>query len=257
MKCIQFLIYYYDLVCHLVRCDFNQQYKGALLGVLWSFLLPLAQLVVLVFIFQKIVPLGIDAYPAFVFSALLPWTWLSNSLNSASNLFIRNRSLIWQPNFAPFTLILVNTLSNFLMFFVVLPILFGVLLFYGRSLSLSLLILPLLMVIQGFFIVGMSLIVATLNVFYRDVQHIVSVGIMLLFYLTPIFYWYPDINKHYRIVFILNPIAIMIKSYRAILYYGTLPEWYTLPLLSFASVLVCGLGYFIYKRQIHTVIDAI
>jgi len=220
-------------------------------------MLPLAQLLVLVFLFQRVIPLKIDAYPAFVFSALLPWSWFSSCLNSSGNLFISNRSLMWRPNFAPANLIIVNTLSNLFIYLMELPILLGVLVLYGRDMTLTLLIVPLLILIQGILIVGLGMIIATLNVFYRDVQHIVSVALMLLFYLTPIFYWAQDVGENYRIIYMLNPIAVLIQSYRAIFFYGTAPEWRSLLLLSVTSVAMCGLGYLIYSRQLHKVIDTI
>lgn len=249
--------YYYDLIFHLVRCDFIVRYKGSALGVLWSPMLPLAQLLVLVFLFQRVVPLDIDAYPAFVFSALLPWTWFSSCLSSSGNLLISNRGLVRRPNFAPATLIIVNTLSNMLNYIVVLPILFVMLFFYDRAITLVLLFLPLLMLIQGVLIVGLSLIITTLNVFYRDVQHIVSMVLMLLFYLTPIFYQPQEVSENFRILYTLNPIAVLIQSYRAIFFYGTAPGWGSILFSGVVSIIVCGLGYLIYSSRLHDVIDTI
>src|SRR5262245_22618680 len=131
--------YRLDLICHLVQRDFRLHYTGSMLGVLWSVLLPLIQLSVFVFLFSRVVPLDIDNYPAFVFSALLPWTWFSNSLSSAGDLFASNRDLLRRPNFAPATLIVVNTLSNLLTYLVSLPILLGVLVWHGRTLSIAVL----------------------------------------------------------------------------------------------------------------------
>lgn len=249
--------YYFDLIFHLVRCDFVTRYKGSVLGVLWSPLLPLAQLMVLVFLFQKVVPLDIDAYPAFVFSALLPWTWFSACLGSSGNLLVSNRGLVRRPNFAPVTLIIVNTLSSMLNYVVALPILFVMLIFYGKTLTLALLMLPLLMLIQGVLTVGLSLIVATLNVFYRDVQHIVSVALMLLFYLTPVFYRSQAVSENFRILYTFSPIAALIQSYRAIFFYGVFPEWRSLVFAGATSLVVCGFGYVIYTRCLPDVVDAI
>jgi len=249
--------YYSDLIFHLVRRDFSLRYKRSVLGVLWSLLLPLAQLLVLVFLFQKVVPLRIDAYPAFVFSALLPWTWFSTCLGSAGSLFIGNRDLMRRPNFEPSTLIIVNTLSNLLLYLVSLPILFIVLTLYNRTMTPALMIFPLLILIQSVLIIGLGMITATLNVFYSDIQQIVSVLIMLLFYVTPVFYNPNGISESYRILYNLNPIAVLIQSYRAIFFYGTTPDLCPLAVAGVISALVCGLGYFIYGRQLHNVIDAI
>jgi ABC-type polysaccharide/polyol phosphate export permease len=249
--------YYFDLIFHLVRCDFVTRYKGSVLGVLWSPMIPLAQLLVLVFLFQKVVPLDIDAYPAFVFSALLPWTWLSTCLGSAGCLLVSNRGLVRRPNFAPVTLIIVNTVSGMLNYVVALPILIAILIFYDRTITLTLLMLPLLMLIQGALTVGLSLIIATLNVFYRDVQHIVNVALMLLFYLTPVFYQPQAVSENFRLLYTYSPIVALIQSYRAIFFYGVFPEWRLLVFAGATSLVVCGIGYLIYIRCLHDVVDTI
>lgn len=251
------LVYHLDLLCHLVRRDFTLRYKQSVLGVLWSLVLPLAQLIVLVFLFNIVVPLKIDAYPAFVFSALLPWTWFSTCLGSAGNLFIQNRDLVRRPLFAPVILIIVNTLSNLLNYVVAMPILFGILIFYDKDLTWALLSLPLLILIQGILIVSLGLIIATLNVFYRDVQHMMSMVLMLLFYLTPVFYRSQSAAENYRILYTYNPLATLIQNYRAIFLYGTFPEWTSLLFAGIASVVLCCFSYLMYCRYLHDVIDTI
>lgn len=249
--------YYYDLICHLVRCDFTVRYKGSALGVLWSLALPLSQLLVLVFLFQRVVPLNIDAYPAFVFSALLPWTWFSTCVGSAGNLLINNRGLVRRPNFSPATLILANTLSYMINFFVVLPILLVMLFIYDRTVTQAILVFPLLILIQGILIVGLGLIIATLNVFYRDVQHIMSVVLMLLFYMTPVFYQPQAVSENLRGLYTFSPIAVLIQGYREIFFYGTFPEGRLLLFAGVTSIFVCVFGYLLYRFFLHDVIDTI
>lgn len=251
------LAYNFDLICHLVRRDFSLRYKRSVLGVLWSLMQPLAQLMVLVFLFEKVVPLNIDAYPVFVFSALLPWTWFSACLSSAGGLFVGNRDIVRRPNFIPANLVIINTLSNLITFLLALPILFAMLVLYGKTLTLYLLYLPLLMLLQGIFVAGLGLIIATLNVFYRDVQYVIGVALMLLFYMTPVFYQSQTVSKGYRTLYVLNPIAVLIESYRAIFFYGTAPEWSALLLVGVAGLVVCGMSYLIYRLFLHRVFDTI
>jgi ABC-type polysaccharide/polyol phosphate export permease len=249
------LRYHRDLILHLVVRNFTLRYKGSAIGVLWSFMMPLSQLLVLVFLFGKVVPLKIDAYPAFVFSALLPWVWFSACLNSASNLFISNRDLVRRPNFSPSILIIVNTLSNLMSYILVLPILIFILVLYGHYMTLYLLIFPLLILIQSILIIGLSLIIATMNVFYRDVQQIVTVAVMLLFYLTPVFYRSEAISKSYHLFYTLSPISVLIQSYRAIFFNGSPPHWNSLMLSGIVSVIVLIFGFLIYNRQLTNIFD--
>jgi lipopolysaccharide transport system permease protein len=251
------LTYQSDLLRHLVWRDFSLRYKQSALGVLWSLLLPLAQLLVMVFLFQSVVPLNIEAYPAFVFCALLPWGWFSSCLGSSGGLFMGNRDLVRHPNFVPVRLAIVNTLSNLITYLAALPILLFVLLAYERPITFALLLFPVLLLIQATLTIGLSLIIATLNVFYRDVQHIVTVSLLLLFYLTPVFYRPQSVAAKYHLVYEINPIAVLIQAYRDIFFNGAYPAWGSLALAAVVSVVVYVLGVLIYNSQQHNLIDTI
>jgi ABC-type polysaccharide/polyol phosphate export permease len=245
------------LVRHLVRRDFRLRYHGSTLGIAWSLALPLAQLLVLVFLFQRVVPLGIEAYPAFVFSALLPWTWFSTCVGGAGSLFIGNRDLVRRPDFAPLTIVLVSTLANLLGYLLSLPILVLVCAAYHRALAPAVLVLPLLLLIEGVLILGVSLVVATLNVFYRDVQHIVGVALTLLFYLTPVFYRGHEAGSAYQLLFTLSPIAVLVQAHRAIFFHGEVPALGPLLGAAMTSSLVCAAGWLLFRRQEHDIVDVI
>src|SRR5437867_2821161 len=177
-----------ELITHLVRRDFTLRYKGSILGILWYLLLPLVQLIILVFVFNKVIPLNIASYPGFVFSGLLPWTWFSNSLTVAGTVFVTNKDLVRHPHFPPHVLVTVSTLSNFVLYLVSLPIAFMLLFVFGQHLTPMVFLLPVVLLVEGTLIAGLSLMIATWNAFYRDVQQIVGVILPLLFYLTPVFY---------------------------------------------------------------------
>ena len=247
----------FDLVCHLAQRDFRLNYTGAALGILWSVILPLMQLLVFVFLFGRIVPLDIADYPAFVFSALLPWTWFSNCVGAAGGLFTSNRDLLRRPNFAPITLVVVNVLTNLISYLVSLPLLFVLLAIYGRPLTTAVVVFPLLLLIQGILLVGTGLIIATMNVFYRDVQYITRVGISLLFYLIPVFYHPQQVGTNVSGWLMANPVAALIQSYREIFFYQRTPTWDLLAFSGLASLIIGGLGYVSYRRQEPEIIDAL
>jgi len=249
--------YKFDLIMHLSKRNFVLQYKGSVLGIFWSLIFPLFQLVTLMFVFGKVIPLDIPDYPAFVFAALLPWNWFINSVNSANGVFIRNRDLVRRPDFAPHMLLISDALTNLLTFLMAFPILMGLLIFYDRGVALSWLLLPLLVLIQGTLIVGLGLIFAIWNIFYRDVGHLVSLGLTILFWVTPVFYMPKWVDKDYHFLLVWNPMAIMVQNYRAILFYGETPDGGALLIGSLLSAMVLGLGYLLYHRRMHSVIDAI
>jgi len=245
------------LLLHLVWRDFAVRYRKSALGVLWSIVPTLTQLLVLVFLFKQVVPLGIEAYPAFVLSALLPWAWFSNCVTSSSLLFSSNRDLVRRPNFEPSTLVIVNTLVELINYLVFLPVLLAMLIFYDRSLTPALLFLPVLLSIQCLLIVGISLITASLNVVYGDVKYIMNLAVMPLFYLTPIFYQVQAVGEKYQALFTWNPLAVLIQGYREIFFYGNVPELSPLLLPAIASIGLWGLGQFIYSRQLSNLYDTL
>jgi ABC-type polysaccharide/polyol phosphate export permease len=249
--------YRYDVLAHLARREFIERYRNSTLGVLWVVSLPLAQLVVLVFLFQRVVPLGIDAYPAFVFTALLPWTWFTSSVGAASTLFIANRDLVRHPGFSPAVLVGVNALFNLLLLVLSLPVLLVLLAASGVAPTASLLALPVLVLIQGALITGIGLGVATLNVFYRDVQHLVAVALMLSFYLTPVFYDAAGAGERLSWVFRANPMAILVDAYRDVLLRGAFPQWPVVAVAATTSVVALAIGSFAYRARRHDIVDEV
>jgi lipopolysaccharide transport system permease protein len=251
------LKYKYDLIRHLVWRDFTLRYKGSLLGIAWSLLPPVAQLLVLVFLFRDIVPLKIESYPAFIFVALLPWTWFTSCVSASGSLFKDNRDLVRRPNFEPAIMVLVNTISYLINYLLFLPILLVMLTYYDRHFTVFLLFFPLLLLLQGILILGLTLIIATLNVFFYDIQHMANLIVFLLFYLTPIFYQSQSIANKYHFIFQMNPIAVLLQSYRAIFFYGSAPDWDALLVAGMMIAAILGFGYFIYRTKLDEMYDAI
>jgi len=246
-----------DLIVHFVKRNFVLRYKGSALGILWSVLPPLAHLLILVFVFGKVIPLRIEAYPAYVFTSILPWTWFSSSVSGAGGIFTGNRDLLRRPNFAPSVLIIVETLLNLLNYLILIPVLIVTLTIYNREITWYILFFPLLILIQCILIIGLSLFIATLNVFYRDVQHMAGLAVMLLFYVTPIFYQTQAIGEKYRILYKLNPVAALIQGYQAVLFHGKPPDMGPLLIAGMSSIVICIAGYIIYQRQLHNIFDTV
>lgn len=232
------------------------KHAGSALGVFWSLIVPLVQLSVLSFTFSAIVQVDIEYYPAFVFTALLPWTWFTNSLASASTLFLNHRDLVRRPAFQAAVLISVNTLSHLITFILSLPLLYGLLGWYGRFVPWDPMALLSLLAIQAALTMGLSFMVATWNVFYRDVAQLVGICLSLLFFLTPIFYR-PIVANEYLALLSLNPMVPLVNAYRAVLFEGTSPVWSSILQVGAVSVLICGLGYWTYRRLESDIVDAL
>jgi lipopolysaccharide transport system permease protein len=131
------------------------------------------------------------------------------------------------------------------------------LLVYSRPIAPAIVMLPLLLLLQGLLATGLGLIIATLNVFYRDIQHFVGVVLSLLFYLVPVFYRPQSVVGQYHFVYDLNPIAVLIQGYRAIFFYREYPNGVSLLFACITSLVVYGLGLLIYGSRQHDIVDMI
>jgi lipopolysaccharide transport system permease protein len=247
----------FHLIWHLVKRDFDLKYAGSMLGFLWSLVIPLTQLFILVFVFGKVIPLNIANFPVFVFTALLPWNWFSSSLVAAGSTFTDSRDLLRHPKVKPAIMVVVSILGHLLILFLSLPVLFFMLYWYNAGLPwLFFAAFPLLILLQGILTVGLSLIIATANVFYRDVAPIVGLGLSLLFFVTPV--WYsPQARGQYGFLFEINPMSLIVQSYRQILLdHGGL-DWRRVTVVALMSATCLMIGLLFYRRFESDVIDSI
>lgn len=245
------------LIWHLARRDFHLRYAGSLLGFLWSVTVPLSQLLMLAFVFGKVIPLNIANFPVFVFTGLLPWNWFSSSMLSAGSVFTESRDLLRHPNLDPAILVVVSILAHLLTLLVTLPVLFWMLYWYDLDVPwLFIPAFPLLVFAQGLLMTGMSLIIATANVFYRDVGQVVGIVVSLLFFMTPI--WYaPPTTGEYAILFEMNPMSLIVQNYRRVLLSHQWLDWSSLVTTCLIGLGLLVLGYALYRRFDSDVIDAL
>ena len=245
------------MIWHLVKREFQLRYAGSMLGFLWSLAVPLSQLLMLVFVFNKVIPLNIPNFPVFVFAAILPWSWFSSTLLASGDAFIGSRDLLRYPNFPPAAIIAVNSASHLMTMFLSLPVLFGMLYWYDLEFPwLFLPALPLLIFVQAILTIGLSFIVATANVFYRDVSQITGIIVSLLFFLTPI--WYaPQLKSEYGLLFQINPMSLIVHNYRMVLLKGRWLDWPSLMTAGLIGAAFLTVGYLTYRHLQSDMIDAI
>jgi ABC-2 type transport system permease protein len=233
----------------LVAREVRLRYRGSVLGVLWTVLSPLLQMLVYTVVFSAIMRIDVPNYNLFVFCSLLPWTWFATSLTVASEAIIRNAGLIKKIYFPTELLPLVNVTSNMINFVLALPVLIGFLLYYHVPLSFALLALPVVIAIQFLFVSTMALLVSMLNTFYRDVAYLMGILTMVWFYLTPVLYPIHMIPEKYVGFFLANPMLHIVQAYRAIFLAGQMPSWRGLGLALACSLLLFAVIFPIFNRQ--------
>jgi len=246
------VVHFRDLLRELVARDMKLRYERSVLGVAWSLLTPLAQLLVFSFIFGAVLRLGMPNYTSFLFIGLLAWSWFQLSLFEAANAITGGRQLIKQPGFPAPVLPAIPLVTHLIHFLLALPILLLFLALAGelefRITALPILMLPLVIGLQFVLTLGLSFLVATFQVHFRDTQHVLGVLLLLLFYLSPVFYDARAIPERYWQLYRLNPLVHLIEAYRDILLRGVLPSPGSLLGL---GVLACGLlwlGYTVFMR---------
>jgi ABC-type polysaccharide/polyol phosphate export permease len=203
----------------------------------------------------------IPAYPVFLLSGLLAWNFFSDTVIQATGSIVNNAHLIKKVYFPPDVLPLSLLLANLVNFLIALPLFFALALVFGVRPTWVVVLLPITILIQATFTIGVSYILATINVFFRDTQVILGVIMLAWFFLTPIFYtvkFVPEQVTVWGITFNaqvwlrrLNPMASIIASYRDILYWRAPTDAAFLLRTAVTALAVMVVGYLVFVRYSH------
>lgn len=223
---LQELWTYRELLRTLVIRELRVRYKNSVLGFFWSLLNPLATVLVMTLVFKYVMGMRIANYSAYILVAYLPWTFFQFALLDSSQTILVYMQVIKKIYFPRVLLPLAAVVSNFIHFLLAMGVLFAYLYgFVGTPPQRGLLLLPLVMLSQLLWLVGLSALIACWNVFYEDVKYLVSVGLQLLFFLTPVIYFSEQLRyttlipEAYReglfwASHLINPMAALAMAYR-------------------------------------------
>ncbi len=251
---IKTLFSYRELLFSLTKKELKVKYRGSALGFLWSLLNPILTMLVYSFVFSIVLRAGIQEFAIFLICVLLPFNFLSNSVNYGTGSIIGNSNLVNKIYFPreiiPLSIVLAN-LFNFLLELVALFIVLGIL---HYPFYIYLYLLPVVIFIQFFLVVGMTLLVSALNVFFRDLQHLITIIMMVWFFGTPVIYPLSMVPEKYQFLIKINPMTIYTAYYRNIFYFVKYPEGAGFPSVS-ETLIAIGitffiffLGYFVFKK---------
>ena len=243
-----------ELVSHLALREIASAHRFTLLGWTWPLARQLVQLGVLVLVFSSVIKVGIDYFPAFVFSGLIAWSWFSTGVGGAAGVLVERRHLVFQPGFPAAALPVVAVAVPLIDLLIALPVLIGMLLL-GPGIEPSALLFPLLVAIQATLMCGIAWITAALTVFFRDVSHVVAVAVASLFYLTPVFYELSRVPEQYRDLLRLNPMTILIEGYHSILIEGEVPGLGGIAAVAAVSVAIALAGLAVFQRLEPSFVD--
>lgn len=236
-----------DLAVVLVGRDLRVSYGHALLGLLWAPLSALVQVLVLGFVFVRVLPLGVDDYAVFVFTGVTVWQLALVALIGGAEAFTGNRDLVRRPGFPTAVLPLTTIGSALAGYALSLPVLLLAVALAGR-LTVAAAALPVVLVAAVLVLTGPAFLVATLNVRFRDVRHLVGLLLGVLFYVTPVFYAAERIPERYRWVAELNPLALAVRLHRQVLYDGEWPDVSRLGRCTLLGLAGAAAGYAVFRR---------
>lgn len=241
---------YREMINSLVHRDLRGRYKGSVLGFLWTFINPLLQLVVYTLVFSVIMRSNIDKYYIFLFVALVPWIFFSTSVQGGATSVLNSADMIKKIYFPREILPISYVTSAFVNMFLSLLVVFAVLLVTGFGLNLkAMLYLPIIMLVEYLFSLGLALIVAGATVYLRDLAYIINIIVMAWQFLTPVMYADDMVPANLMPIWSMNPMTPIIKAYRDVLYYKTSPELGSLMQATMLGIIFIIIGYIAFRRM--------
>lgn len=233
-------VHYYDIIYELTRKELAVRYKHLVFGYLWSVLSPLLFTFVYYIVFKMIMKVPQENYVLFLIAGLFPWQWITNSVGQAPGTFISNSSLIKKTSFPRYLISLVVVAQDCIHFLFTIPILLFFMLMYESYPSALWLPGILLMIcIQFIFVYALNLLIATITLFFRDLERFVSILLMLAFYLTPVLYSENMVPEKLRHLLFANPFAMLMLNWRSVILESHINTSYV-----FASIL-WSLGFLV------------
>lgn len=238
---IRNLYKYRELLKTSVHKEVRGKYKGSVLGIVWSFLNPLLMVLVYSIVFPLILKVKQENYTVFLIVGLIPWTFFTSVISQGTTSILVNANLIKKVYF-PREILPISVATSGLVNFLISCIIIFVFIFAsGIHLTFNIIYLPLVIIIQYLLQMGIVLITSAVNIYFRDLEYIINVILMILFYMTPIVYNLDLIPVNYQWVFNLNPMTHLIGAYRDILFFGLVPKFDKL----FILLLLCIIGLII------------
>jgi lipopolysaccharide transport system permease protein len=238
------------LVDALVRRHIATRYRGSFFGFLWSFLNPLCLMAVYTLVFSHYMRVaGGPHYHLMVFAGLLPWIWSTSALHEGTSALVSSGHLITKSMFPAHVLPFVSVVASMIHFLLALPILVVFMYAAGVYVTATWLLLPLIVALHGVMLLGAVLGLSALNVFYRDVQHLLGNVLTFVFFLCPIVYPRTNIPERARFWIELNPLALVTEFYQMVLVEGILPPLHQLAYFAAVSFATLAVGVWIHQRN--------
>jgi len=255
---------YRDLIFLFIKRDFVTFYKQTILGPLWYIIQPLVNAIVFTIIFGNLAKIPTEGIPPFIFylAGNIIWGYFAICLNSTSNTFVRNSDIFGKVYFPRITIPISNVFIGMLQFFVQFIVFVCFLIYFyfsGSNINIdfTLIFVPFLLFQVAITGLGFGLMISSLTSKYRDLTFVMSFGVQLWMYATPIVYPLSLVSEKYRILFCLNPMTSVVESFRYIFFKESVIKLEYIFISISISILVFILGMIFFNKTEKSFLDTV
>ncbi|MCX6693238.1 MAG: ABC transporter permease [Methanomicrobiales archaeon] len=242
---------YRELIWVLAVNQLRVKYKNSLLGIAWSFISPLLMMLVLYFVFVNIFERTQDNYAIYVLSGLISWRFFSITTSVAMTSVVKKSSLINKIYFPRQIIIFSSVLASAISYMIEVAVLLILIIILGPGITWTAIFFPVILALYFVISYGVSLILAALYVFYRDINQIWGVITQVMFFLTPVIYPMSRLSKfpkEFLDIYFLNPFTAVMVAIRDCLLYGIVPGLDTILVILVAALVFLIAGHVVFSR---------
>lgn len=240
---------YKFLFKQLVKRDYKKRYKGTVLGMLWSILYPLLDLAILVLIFKRLLGRDTPHYPIYVFCGTIIMSYFREATRDGMSSLRANRNIITKVKMPYYLFLISKNMSSLINFAITLCVFFILCIVDGINFSMMFVLLIFPIICLTIFNIGISLILSTCYVFFRDVAYIYDLMLIIINYLSATFYRIDSFGVKIKLLFLANPLFCYIEYFREVVLYNAIPSIGLHLLCLGYSILYLLIGIFVYKKN--------
>lgn len=242
------IVEYRELIRILTVSDLKVKYQSSVLGFAWSLLNPLFMMLVLYLVFSNVFKADQDYFALYLLIGIVSWRFLANGTSASMMAIVGKSSLVTKIYIPRQVLVLSTVLSSFISSLLEFLVLFVLIIIFGVKLSPNILLFPFIYIIYFVLVYGMSLALAALYVYYRDLNQIWEVLLQLGFFLAPVVYPLSTVPAEYLNIYMLNPVTEFMQIYRDILLYAQTPSLASIVFVLISAIISLAAGAAIFKR---------
>ena len=251
--------HYRELLYFLAWREVKVRYKQAALGAAWAIIQPLFTMIIFTLFFGRLAGVPSDGipYPLFSFCALVPWTYFAGTLSLAGNSLVSNANLVTKVYFPRVLLPAATVISGMLDFVIGSVFLFFMMIYYHVKPGWNLLLVPVFVISMMLLALGISMLLAAINVRYRDVKYALPFIIQIWLFVTPIIYPVTFLPAKYQKVLALNPMAGIVEGLRACLFSAHQMPWKLVEISWAVTLLLLIVGALYFRKTERTFADIV